>query len=123
MKCPKCGSVELKLENKSQLPLMEAPQVALRCAKCSHWIKWCPKEERHCYIEPTTAEMLLFITKFCIRIEASIFMTKKLISICKPVRGFESLCTEEIFKLENGFEEAIKQAYDWAKQEEQNAKN
>lgn len=27
MKCPKCGSVELKLENKSQLPLMKADRM------------------------------------------------------------------------------------------------
>ena len=29
---------------------MEAQQVALRCAVCGRWIKWCPKEERNLYL-------------------------------------------------------------------------
>jgi hypothetical protein len=48
--CPKCGSENLTLESRGKLPIMEAPQVALRCADCGGWIKWCPKEERALYL-------------------------------------------------------------------------
>ena len=48
--CPKCGSENLILESRGELPIMDAPQVALRCADCGRWIKWCPKEERNLYL-------------------------------------------------------------------------
>ena len=48
--CPKCGSENLILESRGELPIMDAQQVALRCADCGRWIKWCPKEERNLYL-------------------------------------------------------------------------
>lgn len=59
--CPKCGSENLTLESRGKLPIMEAPQVALRCADCGGWIKWCPKEERALYLETEKRE----VTKEC----------------------------------------------------------
>lgn len=49
-KCKYCGSSELELENKTKFSIMDAPQVALKCAKCGKWLKWCPKDERQSYI-------------------------------------------------------------------------
>lgn len=53
-KCKYCGSENLYLENKSNKNIMELPQVALKCADCGKWLKWCPKEERHQYIKTKT---------------------------------------------------------------------
>lgn len=50
-KCKYCGSSELELENKTKFNIMDAPQVALKCAKCGKWLKWCPKDERQLYIK------------------------------------------------------------------------
>ena len=49
-KCKYCGSSELELENKTKFSVMDAPQVALKCAKCGKWLKWCPKDERKYYL-------------------------------------------------------------------------
>lgn len=59
--CPKCGSENLILESRGELPIMDAQQVALRCADCGRWIKWCPKEERNLYLETEK----LAVTKEC----------------------------------------------------------
>ena len=48
--CPKCGSENLILESRGKIPIMDAQRVALRCADCDRWIKWCPKEERNLYL-------------------------------------------------------------------------
>lgn len=50
-KCKYCGSENLYLENKTNRNIMELPQVALKCANCGKWLKWCPKEERQQYIK------------------------------------------------------------------------
>ena len=50
-KCKYCGSENLYLENKSNKSIMELPQVALKCANCGKWLKWCPKEERQQYLK------------------------------------------------------------------------
>ena len=49
-KCKYCGSENLYLENKTNRNIMELPQVALKCANCGKWLKWCPKEERKYYL-------------------------------------------------------------------------
>lgn len=49
-KCKYCGSSELELENNTKFSVMDAPQVALKCAKCGKWLKWCPKDERKYYL-------------------------------------------------------------------------
>lgn len=52
LECKYCKSKNLILE-----PLVKgedvktANMVALKCADCGKWIKWCPKEERHFYIK------------------------------------------------------------------------
>ena len=48
--CKKCGSKNLVL----QQPRPDG-QVALVCADCGAWIKWCPKEERKFYPEQELA--------------------------------------------------------------------
>lgn len=53
-KCKYCGSLELELENKTKFSVMDAPQVALKCAKCGRWLKWCPKDERKLYIKTSS---------------------------------------------------------------------
>lgn len=57
MKCKKCGSEHLKLEQLSHETneIMEAAHVVLICGNCGFWQKWCPKEERHHYIKKTMA--------------------------------------------------------------------
>lgn len=55
MKCKKCGSEHLKLEQRSKETddIMKATQVALVCGDCGFWQKWCQKEERKRYIKKT----------------------------------------------------------------------
>lgn len=54
-KCNYCESRDLKLENKSKFDIMEAPMVALKCATCGKFIKWCPKNERQFYLTLETS--------------------------------------------------------------------
>lgn len=49
MKCPKCNSENLTLKVRGAGDVATANQVALICADCGRWIKWCPKKERHAY--------------------------------------------------------------------------
>ena len=53
MKCPKCNSNNLKLQQKDNN--FDAEQVALVCADCGRWIKWCPRSERSSYTAKTTS--------------------------------------------------------------------
>lgn len=50
MKCPNCNSENLTLKVRGAGDVATASQVALICADCGRWIKWCPKKERHIYI-------------------------------------------------------------------------
>lgn len=50
--CKYCKSKNLVLESRvSGENVLTANMVALKCADCGKWIKWCPKEERHFYIK------------------------------------------------------------------------
>ena len=50
--CKYCKSKNLMLESRvSGENVMTANMVALKCADCGKWIKWCPKEDRHFYIK------------------------------------------------------------------------
>jgi hypothetical protein len=50
--CKYCKSKNLVLESRvSGEDVLTANMVALKCADCGKWIKWCPKEERHFYIK------------------------------------------------------------------------
>lgn len=50
--CKYCKSKNLMLESRvNGENVMTANMVALKCADCSKWIKWCPKEDRHFYIK------------------------------------------------------------------------
>lgn len=58
-KCKYCGSKNLYLENKSNKNIMELPQVALKCADCGKWLKWCPKDERKLYLNENKQKAML----------------------------------------------------------------
>lgn len=51
-KCKYCNGKNLilvsRIENQN---VMDAAQVALVCADCSKWLKWCPKNERAQYLK------------------------------------------------------------------------
>lgn len=51
MKCKYCNSENLILEQRSKdtCHILDAQQVALKCADCGKFIKWCPKTERKFY--------------------------------------------------------------------------
>lgn len=95
MKCPKCG---------------EDLDTGLNCYKCGY------SDTKKIELEPTIAENLLCVIKKCLEKQCLIFMTDKVVSIRTPVKGFDILYNEEKFSLKNGLDEAIQQAYKWAKE-------
>lgn len=51
-KCKYCGNENLILEPRiAGQDIMTADQVALKCADCGKWLKWCPKDERKFYLK------------------------------------------------------------------------
>ena len=58
MKCKYCGSENLVLEQRSKETnyILDANQVALKCADCGKFIKWCPKGDRKYYYANTVAQ-------------------------------------------------------------------
>lgn len=54
-KCKYCGSEKLILESPTKdKNILTADRVALKCANCGKWLKWCPKNERQQYIQNKT---------------------------------------------------------------------
>ena len=54
-KCKYCGNEKLILENPTKDEnILTADKVALKCANCGRWLKWCPKNERQQYIQNKT---------------------------------------------------------------------
>lgn len=51
-RCKYCGSENLILVPRiAGQDIMTANQVALKCADCGKWLKWCPKDERKFYLK------------------------------------------------------------------------
>ena len=105
MKCPKCGSENVTMIYCTETDKLPA-KIVNNCLVCGKiW------EKEH---EPTTAEMLLWLAE---NESVDIWHTanKEIAIIWRNGEEYKF-----IFKT---LAEAIKQAYDWAKQEEQNAEN
>lgn len=51
--CKYCGSDNLVLDTelKDKQEILKLDKVALKCADCGKWLKWCPKEERNYYLK------------------------------------------------------------------------
>lgn len=96
MKCPKCGSNNIRTERR--------PNGFNWCNECGHQWQSGIKSP-----EPTTAEMLLWLCENE-NIDFRYADGEHIISVWQYLKQF---------KLKSKvFEEAIKQAYDWVKQEE-----